>query len=85
MKVWMLTGDKGETARNIGQTCGIIDESMEVFELKEDGEILDELQILLKKMKDPRIKDRFTNRMSLPVTIRKSQLSQVTDHFKYIE
>ena len=24
-KVWMLTGDKGETARNIGISCGIID------------------------------------------------------------
>lgn len=31
MKVWMLTGDKGETARNIATNCGIIDESMEVF------------------------------------------------------
>ena len=25
IKVWMLTGDKGETAHNIGITCGIID------------------------------------------------------------
>ncbi len=25
IKVWMLTGDKGETAKNIGQSCGISD------------------------------------------------------------
>lgn len=25
IKVWMLTGDKGETAQNIGISCGIID------------------------------------------------------------
>ena len=24
IKMWMLTGDKGETAQNIGITCGII-------------------------------------------------------------
>ena len=26
IKVWMLTGDKGATARNIGKTCGIIED-----------------------------------------------------------
>ena len=25
IKVWMLTGDKGETAENIGSSCGLID------------------------------------------------------------
>jgi P-type E1-E2 ATPase len=25
IKVWMLTGDKGETAHNIGISCGLID------------------------------------------------------------
>jgi magnesium-transporting ATPase (P-type) len=25
IKVWMLTGDKGETAENIGASCGLID------------------------------------------------------------
>lgn len=26
IKVWMLTGDKGETAKNVGISCGIIDQ-----------------------------------------------------------
>lgn len=26
IKVWMLTGDKGETAQNVGISCGIIDD-----------------------------------------------------------
>jgi len=25
IKVWMLTGDKGATAEQIGKSCGIID------------------------------------------------------------
>ena len=34
-KVWMLTGDKGETAQNIGISCGIIDlEQQQVFKVK---------------------------------------------------
>jgi magnesium-transporting ATPase (P-type) len=28
IKVWMLTGDKGETAQNIGISCGLIDPSI---------------------------------------------------------
>lgn len=28
IKVWMLTGDKKETAINIGHSCGLIDEDM---------------------------------------------------------
>ena len=26
IKVWMLTGDKGETAETIGVSCGLIDD-----------------------------------------------------------
>ena len=34
IKVWMLTGDKGETAHNIGISCGLIDEhSQNIFKL----------------------------------------------------
>jgi len=35
MKVWMLTGDKGETAENIGKSCGIIDSAMTLLKVKE--------------------------------------------------
>lgn len=34
IKVWMLTGDKGETAHNIGISCGLIDPTQhEVYEI----------------------------------------------------
>lgn len=37
IKVWMLTGDKGETAHNIGISCGLIDpEKHTVFEVKSE-------------------------------------------------
>ena len=35
MKVWMLTGDKGATAENIGRSCGIIDSSMSLLKIKD--------------------------------------------------
>jgi magnesium-transporting ATPase (P-type) len=31
IKVWMLTGDKGETAENIGETCGLIDKKRQMI------------------------------------------------------
>ena len=35
-KVWMLTGDKGETAKNIGISCGIIDlDKQELFKVND--------------------------------------------------
>jgi len=36
IKVWMLTGDKGETALEIGLRCGLYDrQSMQVLQLGE--------------------------------------------------
>ena len=37
IKVWMLTGDKGETAMEIGLLCGMYErESVEMLEVKDD-------------------------------------------------
>jgi len=36
ISTWMLTGDKKETAINIGFSCQLLDNTMELFEL--DGE-----------------------------------------------
>jgi P-type E1-E2 ATPase len=33
IKVWVLTGDKKETAENIGVSCGLLDEEQVKFEL----------------------------------------------------
>jgi len=40
IKVWMLTGDKGATAKNIGLTCGILDKSMKIEQVDETGDIV---------------------------------------------
>ncbi|KAI0559466.1 Cation transport ATPase (P-type) [Gracilaria domingensis] len=37
VKVWVLTGDKQETAINIGLSCGAIDEGMDVVIINEDN------------------------------------------------
>lgn len=35
IKVWMLTGDKLETAENIGKSCGLVKGDMTVMRLQE--------------------------------------------------
>lgn len=37
VKIWVLTGDKQETAINIGLSCGAIDEGMDVVIINEDN------------------------------------------------
>ncbi|NXA43175.1 AT8B3 ATPase, partial [Eudromia elegans] len=41
IKVWVLTGDKQETAVNIGYTCKLLTDDMEILEEKEISEILE--------------------------------------------
>jgi len=36
IKVWMLTGDKFETAENIGYSCRLLDEEFHVYKLETD-------------------------------------------------
>ena len=44
IKIWMLTGDKFNTALNIGLSCNLISNSLEIFKVKgEDGEDLKKL------------------------------------------
>jgi len=33
IKVWMLTGDKFETAENIGYSCKLLSENMHIFRI----------------------------------------------------
>ena len=42
IKIWMLTGDKFETAENIGFSCKLIDESFAIYSIKciEDVDIV---------------------------------------------
>ena len=37
IKVWVLTGDKIETAINIGFSCKLLDKEMELFIISEVG------------------------------------------------
>ncbi|KAM9265442.1 phospholipid-transporting ATPase IK [Morus bassanus] len=41
IKVWVLTGDKQETAMNIGYACKLLTDDMEILEEKEISEILE--------------------------------------------
>ena len=49
IKVWVLTGDKIETAENIGFSAGLLDNAMEKFYLKEieEKKILADLEGML--------------------------------------
>jgi P-type E1-E2 ATPase len=35
IKIWMLTGDKVETAINIGVSCGLLDQCMDLLVIEE--------------------------------------------------
>ena len=49
IKVWMLTGDKFETAKNIAYSCKLFQDNMNIFEIKECKE-QKELKNTLKKI-----------------------------------
>lgn len=52
IKIWMLTGDKFNTAYNIGLSCNLISNSLHIFKIKgEEGEDLDKLIQEFKKFK----------------------------------
>jgi phospholipid-transporting ATPase len=38
IKVWVLTGDKIETAMNIGVSAGLLDDNMDKYIIEEDAE-----------------------------------------------
>lgn len=41
IKIWMLTGDKLETAENIGESCKLIKAGMDVIRLSYDQDVID--------------------------------------------
>ena len=54
IKVWMLTGDKGETAQTIGNSCGIIDEdSQDILKISalSASQITQETDLILQTLK----------------------------------
>jgi magnesium-transporting ATPase (P-type) len=53
IKVWMLTGDKFNTAKNIGLSCNLISNDMKLFQIKgEDGETLEMFNSAYEKDKE---------------------------------
>ena len=39
IKVWIVTGDKGSTAKSVGYSCGILSENRELIEVQMDAEM----------------------------------------------
>ena len=46
IRVWMLTGDKGETALQIGLSCGLYDEQFKLLKAESEEMNLETLQEL---------------------------------------
>ena len=53
IKVWVLTGDKVDTAINIGVSAGLLDSSMDqyIIQTVEKSELKTEVEDILKKIK----------------------------------
>ena len=58
IKVWVLTGDKIETAMNIGVSAGLLDSDMDnhIIEETEVNSLILNLENILMKIKENRIK-----------------------------
>jgi magnesium-transporting ATPase (P-type) len=63
IKIWMLTGDKFNTAHNIGLSCNLISNSLHIFKIRgEEGENIDKLNHEFKKFKKKNISsDKIKN------------------------
>lgn len=61
IKVWMLTGDKGETALQIGLACGLYDKNSQLFKLdsEEDEHVVEKLEEIAKKISEAELKTCF--------------------------
>lgn len=54
IKIWMLTGDKRETAINIGHSCGLIKENstiLDLFDNKESGNMFEAIESHISSLK----------------------------------
>ena len=57
LKVWVLTGDKIETAMNIGVSAGLLDQDMDnhIIEETDVNALISNLEYILTKIKENRI------------------------------
>ena len=57
IKVWVLTGDKIETAMNIGVSAGLLDQDMDnhIIEETDFNALISNLEYILTKIKENRI------------------------------
>lgn len=57
IKVWVLTGDKIETAMNIGVSAGLLDQDMDnhIIEETDINALISNLEYILTKIKENRI------------------------------
>jgi magnesium-transporting ATPase (P-type) len=77
IKVWVLTGDKIETAMNIGYSAGLLDNSM-VQHLVQETE-LKELQDTLDAVKY-KVENPTNSRQKQAIVVAGSSLVQIDEH-----
>jgi magnesium-transporting ATPase (P-type) len=67
VKLWVLTGDKVETAVNIAYSCKLIDDEMILIRLHESGDdvasVIHHLEYLLQKLKRIAFNDKSLKKM----------------------
>ncbi|NWY46078.1 AT8B5 ATPase, partial [Sylvia atricapilla] len=76
IKIWVLTGDKQETAMNIGYSCNLLNDDMEdvfIIEGSTSDDVLNELRNARKKMKP----DSFLDSDGINIQFGKSSKKQI--------
>ncbi|XP_018428668.1 PREDICTED: phospholipid-transporting ATPase ID-like, partial [Nanorana parkeri] len=77
IRIWVLTGDKQETAENIGYSCNMLqDEMKEVFIIKgtSSEEVLDELRSARRKMNPDSFLDTYAVNVHIKDGSKKTQM-----------
>jgi len=91
IKIWMLTGDKIDTAENIGKSCNLISEELKIFKITNEqgftfNDFLSKFEEYLNKynvtLDDYRVADKSSSPKKLPEYSLMIDLKQTTGDFK---
>uniref|UniRef100_A0A8C3KK15 Phospholipid-transporting ATPase n=1 Tax=Calidris pygmaea TaxID=425635 RepID=A0A8C3KK15_9CHAR len=77
IKIWVLTGDKQETAMNIGYSCNLLNDDMEdvfIIEGRTSDDVLNELRNARKKMKPDSFLDSDESNIQFEKSSKKTKI-----------
>ena len=81
IKVWMLTGDKFETAKNIGSSCKLIQKKDEIYEIRTKKDV----QMICSNQGVAKNEQLLSQNKRRVMIVQSEALQAITSEFKYTE